>query len=232
MTSASASGGLLYIVSTPIGNMGDMSRRAIEILGNVDLIASEDTRRCGRLLAHFGIKTIQTSFHDHNERSKAPGLVRELLSGRSVALISEAGTPLISDPGYILVNQAIAAGIEIVPVPGPSSLLAALVASGFPADRFCFEGYPPRTESRLRRYFEGLGSEQRTLIFFESPHRLKKCLKTMLAVWGDRDLFMGRELTKKFEEKIRGTISEVAHAVNEKTIRGEIVLVVRGYKDN
>lgn len=231
MTQGGSSRGILYIVSTPIGNLADISPRAIDILKKVDLIASEDTRTCGRLLSHFGIKTPQTSYHDHNERSKAPKLAEAIVEGRSLALITEAGTPLISDPGYNLVRTAIERGIEVVPVPGPSSLLAALVASGFPADRFCFEGYPPRTESRLRRFFGGLAREKRTLIFFESPHRVKKCLKTMMAVMGDRDILLARELTKKFEEKIRGRISEVTEAIEDRTMKGEIVLVVRGHKD-
>ena len=145
--------------------------------------------------------------------------------------MTEAGTPLISDPGFNLVKLAVDSGVNVVPVPGPSSLLAALVASGFPTDRFCFEGYPPRTESKLRRFFEALAAESRTMIFFESPHRVKKCMNTMLSVMGDRELLLARELTKKFEEKIRGRISEVAEAVKERTLKGEIVLVVRGCKD-
>jgi 16S rRNA (cytidine1402-2'-O)-methyltransferase len=224
-------GGTLYIVSTPIGNLGDLSPRAVDILKSVDLIALEDTRTCGRLLSHFDIKTPRTSFHDHNERSKTPKLIEALFEGKSVALISEAGTPLISDPGFSLVRSAVDRGIDVIPVPGPSSLLAALVASGFPTDRFCFEGYPPRTESKLRRFFEGLALEPRTLIFFESPHRIKKCLKAMMAEMGDRDLLLARELTKKFEEKIRGRTSEVAELIEDRTLKGEIVLVVRGYRD-
>jgi 16S rRNA (cytidine1402-2'-O)-methyltransferase len=223
--------GSLYIVSTPIGNLGDISRRAVDVLGSVDLIALEDTRTCGRLLSHFDIKTPRTSFHDHNEKSKAPKLIDVLSEGKSVALISEAGTPLISDPGYNLVRMAVERGIDVVPVPGSSSLLAALVASGFPTDRFCFEGYPPRTESKMRRFFEGLALEPRTLVFFESPHRVKKCLKIMLAAMGDRDLLLARELTKKFEEKLRGRISEVAKVIEDRTMKGEIALVVRGHKD-
>jgi 16S rRNA (cytidine1402-2'-O)-methyltransferase len=231
MTQRERSRGILYIVSTPIGNLGDISARAVDVLKSVDLIASEDTRTCGRLLSHFDIKTPQMSYHDHNEKSKAPKLAEALIEGRSLALITEAGTPLISDPGYHLVRTAIEKGIEIVPVPGPSSLLAALAVSGFPTDRFCFEGYPPRTESKMRKFFGGLALEPRTMVFFESPHRVKKCLNIMLATMGNRDLLLARELTKKFEEKIRGRISEVAETIKDRTMKGEIVLVVRGHKD-
>lgn len=220
--------GILYIVATPIGNLTDISERAIETLKGVDLIASEDTRTSKNLLSRFNIKTPQTSYHDHNEKSKAPGIIRAILAGKSVALISDAGTPLISDPGYTLVNMAIEKGIEIIPVPGPSAILAALVTSGFPTDKFCFEGYPPRTEGKLKRFFERLADERRTIIFFETPHRIKKSLRIMMTILGDRDVFMGRELTKKFEEKLRDPVSSILENIENRTIKGEIVIVVRG----
>lgn len=219
--------GKLYIVATPIGNLGDISGRAVEILKTVDMILSEDTRVTGRLLSHFGIQTRQTSYHDHNEKAKAPSIIGEIKRGKSAALVSDAGTPLISDPGYTLVNLAIGEGIEVIFIPGASSILAALVLSGFPADRFCFEGYAPRTEGKLRRFFSALTSEERTVIFFETPHRLKKSLKIMLEELGDREIFIGREITKKFEEKMRGRISEISADIESRTIKGELVVVVR-----
>jgi len=219
--------GVLYIVSTPIGNLADMSSRAIEILKKVDLILSEDTRVTGRLLAHYQIQTARTSYHDHSEKIKAPGIVDELLAGKSVALVSDAGTPLISDPGYTLVNMAIDRGIEIVPIPGPSSILAALVSSGFPADRFCFEGYAPRTEGKLRRFFASIAREDRTIVFFETPHRVIKCLRIMHEVLGNREIFVGRELTKKFEEKLRGKAADILEILEARSIKGEFVILIR-----
>jgi 16S rRNA (cytidine1402-2'-O)-methyltransferase len=231
MTPQQYPAGILYIVATPIGNLADMSERAIETLKKVDLIASEDTRTSRNLLSRFNITTAQTSYHDHNEKSKAPGIIDAILAGKSVAVISDAGTPLISDPGYTLINMAIAEGIEIVPVPGPSAILAALVSSGFPTDRFCFEGYPPRTEGKRKRFFERLADECRTIVFFESPHRIKKSLKVMLDIYGDREIYVGRELTKKFEEKWRGAISVILEDIEGRTIKGEITVVVRGYEN-
>jgi 16S rRNA (cytidine1402-2'-O)-methyltransferase len=219
--------GTLYIVSTPIGNLADISQRAVEVLKSVDLIASEDTRVTGRLLSRLGIKTRQTSYHDHNERKKAPVIMDLIENGGSAALVSDAGTPLISDPGYTLVKLAIEHGITIISVPGPSSVLAALVLSGFPSDRFCFEGYPPRTEGKLRRFFRDLTGERRTIIFMETPHRIKKCLKIMLEELGDREIFIGRELTKKFEEKLRGSVTQIMELLAGRSVKGEITVVVK-----
>jgi 16S rRNA (cytidine1402-2'-O)-methyltransferase len=220
--------GTLYIVATPIGNLGDMTFRAIETLKSVDLIASEDTRTSGRLLKHFGIEAAQTSYHEYNERQKAPELVKMLKEGKSIALISDAGTPLVSDPGYRLVNLAVSEGIDVVPIPGASSILAALVVSGFPTDRFCFEGYLPKSSGRLRRKLEELSSESRTMIFFETQFRILKSLPVMQELFGDRLIFVGRELTKKFEEKMRARISEITNALSKRAIKGEIVIVVPG----
>jgi len=216
------------VVSTPIGNLGDMTARAIETLKNVEIVASEDTRVTGGLLRHFAIDVAQTSYHDHNERLKAPELIAAMMSGKSVALVSDAGTPLISDPGYRLINEAWAKGIDIVPIPGASSILAGLVASGFPTDAFCFEGYLPNRSGRLRAALEELAAERRTMIFFETPHRIHKSLPVMLEILGDREIFLGRELTKKFEEKIRGKISEVLPLIENRNLKGEIVIVVSG----
>ena len=224
----SPSSGILYIVSTPIGNLGDITERAINTLKSVDLIASEDTRNSGRLLARFGITAPQTSYHDFNEKQKSQELVRMLCDGKNIALITDAGTPLISDPGYRLVNLARGAGIDIIPVPGASSVLAALVVSGFPTDRFTFEGYLPRTSGKLKKALEQLKLEPRTMVFFETPFRIIKSLPLMQEILGDREIFVGRELTKKFEEKKRGRISEILAALEGRTIKGEIVLVVPG----
>lgn len=220
--------GILYIVATPIGNLGDMTLRAIETLKNVDMMAAEDTRNSDRLLAHFGIDVTLTSYYDHIEKFKAAELVKYLMEGKSIALISDAGTPLVSDPGYRLVRLAVENGIDVVPIPGPSAILAALVVSGFPTDRFCFEGFLPRTSGRLKRRLDELASEPRTLIFFETPHRIMKSLPVMLESLGDRQIFIGRELTKKFEEKIRGRISEILAILEKRTLKGEIVIVVPG----
>ncbi len=229
MKGSSIAPGILYIVATPIGNLSDISARAIETLSNVDLILAEDTRVTGKLLSRFGIKARQISYHDHNEKTKAPSIIEDLINGKDIALVSDAGTPLISDPGYTLVNLAIKEGIEITPVPGPSSILAALSVSGFPSDRFCFEGYAPRTEGKLRRFFESFKDENRTVVFFETPHRVKKSLKIMLEELGNREIFIGRELTKKFEEKSRGNIEDVLAGFENRTIKGEIVVIVKAH---
>ncbi len=228
MTDNRISPGTLYIVSTPIGNLGDLSYRAVEVLGGVALIASEDTRNSGKLLAHYNIRTRQTSYHDHNERTKSEVLLDLLNRGESVALISDAGTPLVSDPGYTLVIKAVAAGIEVVPIPGASSILAALVVSGFPPYPFSFEGYPPKTAGKHLKFFEKMVADNRTIVFFETPHRITKSLEAMFKVLGDREVFIGRELTKKFEEKIRGRVSEVIKNLEQRKLKGEMVVIVRG----
>jgi 16S rRNA (cytidine1402-2'-O)-methyltransferase len=220
--------GTLYVVGTPIGNLEDVTGRALRILRDVDLVACEDTRISGRLLERFGIETAMTSYHDHNEPQKAPQLADMMISGKSLALISDAGTPLISDPGYRLVNEAWSNEIEIVPIPGASSVLAALSISGFATDRFCFEGYLPNRSGRLRAYLRELAEERRTMVFFETPHRILKSLPVMLELLGDRLIFIGRELTKKFEEKLRGKISALLPLLEKRALRGEIVIVVPG----
>ncbi|MEE9553457.1 MAG: 16S rRNA (cytidine(1402)-2'-O)-methyltransferase [candidate division Zixibacteria bacterium] len=229
MTDAKNNFGILYIVATPIGNLSDISARAIDTLSGVDMILSEDTRVTGKLLSRFEIKTRQISYHDYSEKKKAPSIIGDLKIGKNLALVSDAGTPLISDPGYTLVNMAIREGIEIIPIPGPSSILTALSISGFPSDRFCFEGYAPRTEGKLKRFFESLKDESRTVVFFETPHRIKKSLKIMLDVLGNLEIFVGRELTKKFEEKLRGNIEEIRTRIEDRTIKGEIVVIIKAH---
>ena len=219
--------GILYIVATPIGNLSDFTPRGIETLKLVDMILSEDTRVTGRLLSHFQISTRQESYHDHNEKTKAPRIIEGLIKGNNVALVSDAGTPLISDPGYTLVNSAIREGIEVIPVPGPSSIITALSVSGFPSDRFCFEGYAPRTEGKLRRFYSSLADESRTVVFFETPHRIKKSLKILSEELGNREIFIARELTKRFEEKFRGKVDDILAAMGERAIKGELVVIMK-----
>ncbi len=224
--------GKLFIVSTPIGNLGDMTIRGIETLRAVDIIASEDTRRTGILLKHYGIETGQLSYHDHNKERMTPRVITELKEGKNMAIVSDAGTPGISDPGFYLVRECLRSGIEIVPIPGASSLMAAVVISGLPTDRFCFEGFLPKSGGKLKKRLTELKEEKRTLVFFESPHRIVKILKEMLKMFGDRQAFVGRELTKKFEQTYRHRLSQLIDILERKAPRGELVLVVGGKREN
>lgn len=221
----------LYIVSTPIGNLGDISARALEVLKSVQLIAAEDTRHSGRLLQHFAIDTPMWAVHDHNERAQAAAIVQRLLQGENIALISDAGTPLISDPGYHLVRAVREAGVAVVPIPGACALVAALSASGLATDRFIFEGFLPAKQQARRERLEAVLEEPRTLVFYESPHRLLESLRAMLSVFGPgRYLVLARELTKRFET-IRGApLGELLAWVeaDPDQQRGEFVLLVEG----
>ncbi|MEX2394292.1 MAG: 16S rRNA (cytidine(1402)-2'-O)-methyltransferase [Actinomycetota bacterium] len=223
--------GRLFVVATPIGNLADITLRAIRVLSDVDVIAAEDTRTTKKLLAQHAISTPLVSYHEHNETVRTPELLQRLEAGESVAVVSEAGTPSISDPGYKLVDAAIAAGIAVEPVPGPSAVLAALVVSGLPSDAFAFDGFLPRRAGERRRRLEELRSERRTLIVFEAPHRVDSCLVDMLDVLGDRRAALCRELTKLHEEVRRGTLSELVTSLQRTPARGEIVIVVEGAKD-
>ena len=220
--------GILYIVPTPIGNLEDITLRALRILKEAEWIAAEDTRHTQHLLAHFGIKTALTSYHDHNERDKARLLVERLRSGASIALVSDAGTPAISDPGYRIVVDAIQAGIEVVPLPGASALTTALSASGLPTDRFLFEGFLPAKAQERKAKLQTLRGEAATLVFYEGPHRLLDSLVEMLKIFGDREIAVARELTKIHQEFLRGKLSEVVSALAERDIKGEIVIMVHG----
>lgn len=220
--------GTLYVVATPIGNLEDITQRALRVLQEVDLIAAEDTRRTRVLLERYRIDKPLTSLYDHNEVQKAPALIRRLEEGASLALVSEAGTPLISDPGYRLVQLAIARGLTVVPIPGASAAVAALTVSGLPPDRFVFEGFPPKKPGKRRRRLEELQDEPRTLVFYESPRRVGELLQEMQALWGNRRIAVARELTKKFEEILRGTITEVQAQLVERPPLGEVTLVVEG----
>ncbi len=218
--------GTLYLVATPIGNLEDITLRALRLLREVNLIAAEDTRHTGRLLAHYEIDTPQLSYHEHNKLTQLDAVLRTLESG-DVALVSDAGMPGLSDPGYELVRVAIAQGFPIVPIPGPSALTAALVTSGLPTNAFVYLGFLPRRASERRRLLTELVSERRTLIAFESPRRLAAALEDILATLGDRRIAVARELTKLYEEIWRGPVSEArSHFAGE--VRGEITLVIAG----
>lgn len=234
-TSAAANAplGSLYVVATPIGNLDDISARALTILRNVALIAAEDTRHSARLMQHFGIGTPLTACHEHNERDQGGRFLARMLAGDDVALISDAGTPLISDPGYHLVRQARAAGIAVVPVPGACALIAALSAAGLPSDRFIFEGFLPAKSAGRRARLEQVKEEPRTLIFYEAPHRILECLQDMQAVFGgERPALLARELTKTFETLKGMPLAELAAwvASDSNQQRGECVVLVAGWQ--
>jgi 16S rRNA (cytidine1402-2'-O)-methyltransferase len=220
--------GTLYIVATPIGNLEDITARAARVLSEVDLIAAEDTRRTRKLLAHLGIRKPVTSFFAGNERAKAGGVIEALMGGRDVALVSDAGTPCISDPGYPLLAAAIEAGVAVVPIPGPSAIAAALSAAGLPTDRFTFAGFLPDKPGRRRRAIEGLKGLGHTLVFYVSPWKAAAVLRDCLEVLGDRKACLCRELTKVHEEFMRGDLSGIAASVSERPPRGEMTLLVSG----
>lgn len=223
--------GTLYVVATPIGNLEDITLRALRVLREVDLIAAEDTRHTKKLLDRYGIRKPMVSYHEHNERERAEQLIRELKGGKDVALVSDAGTPAVSDPGYVLIRRCIEEGVRVVPVPGPSALIAALCVSGLPVHRFAFEGFLPHKEGKRRKRLEELKDEERTLIFYESPHRLLKTLRDMLDILGDREIAVARELTKVHEEVFRGRINEAIEKFSSSPVKGEITLVVEGKRD-
>jgi 16S rRNA (cytidine1402-2'-O)-methyltransferase len=220
--------GILYIVATPIGNLEDITARALRMLKEVDVIAAEDTRHTQLLLDHYAIRTPLTSYHEHNEKTKALELVNRLAAGQNVAVVCDAGTPAISDPGYRLATAAIGAGIRIVPVPGASALTAVLSASGLPTDRFIFEGFLPAGKKPRRARLQSLRDETRTLVFYEAPHRLKKTLDDMVELLGDRQAVLAREVSKVYEEFLRGSLEELTCAAESRELRGEMTLVISG----
>jgi len=220
--------GVLYIVATPIGNLEDITLRALRVLKEVDLIACEDTRHTQTLLHHYGIKTPLTSYHEHNERGKAQDLVERLARGENIALVTDAGTPAISDPGYRLVVEAVRNSIQVIPIPGASALAAALSAAGLPTDRFAFEGFLPAKTQERKTVLAALKGETRTLVFYEAPHRLKKSLSDILQILGDREIVIARELTKLHEEFLRGAASDVIGRLAERDVKGEIAILVHG----
>ncbi len=219
--------GTLYLVSTPIGNLGDITLRALETLRQVDFVASEDTRHTGLLLKHFEIGKPQIAFHEHNERQAAPRIIGLLEEGKSVALVTSAGTPGISDPGYVLVRDAIAAGIAVTAIPGPTAFVMALVLSGLPVHSFTFRGFPPSKPGKRRHFLEADADSPYTLIYYESPFRLRKLLEDALAVFGDRPAAIAKELTKVYESVRRGPLSELLANVEENP-KGEYVVLIAG----
>ncbi len=224
-----ASAGRLVVVATPIGNLDDLAPRARQALEAADLVACEDTRRTGRLLAGLGIKRRLLSLHEHNERARLPAILAAIERGETVALVSDAGTPLLSDPGFVLVREAAARGVRVEPIPGASAVLAALVASGLPPQPFTFGGFPPPKRGKRRRFYARFAALEHTLVFFESPHRLLASLEDALTELGDRPAAVARELTKLHEEVLRGTLSELASALGERpSLKGEFSIVVAG----
>jgi 16S rRNA (cytidine1402-2'-O)-methyltransferase len=227
----SEAAGVLYVVATPIGNLGDVTERALAVLRQVDIIAAEDTRHARRLLTHFGIQAELRSYHEYNEADSVQGLLRMLDGGRDLALISDAGTPLISDPGFVLVRAARARGLRVVPIPGANAAVCALSAAGLPSDRFLFLGFPPRTSAKCRDWLASVASEPGTLIFYESGKRAERTLGDLAAVLGGtRRAVVARELTKHFETFLSGTLEELAQrlADDEEQRLGELVLLVQG----
>ncbi len=223
--------GVLYVVATPIGNLGDIGRRALETLRTVDLIAAEDTRQTSVLLREYGIAVPLTAYHEHNEVREAPRLAERIARGGQLALVSDAGTPLVSDPGFRLVREARVRGLRVVPVPGPSALVCALSASGLPSDRFLFAGFPPRTSEKRQALFRELASEPGTLIFYESSHRVLATLMDLCALFGERrQAVLARELTKLHETFLQGTPCELAQRLEDEPVqrKGEHVLLLEG----
>jgi 16S rRNA (cytidine1402-2'-O)-methyltransferase len=223
--------GTLYVVATPIGNLEDVTARALRVLKEVDLIAAEDTRRTRLLLAHFGIRTPLTSYYDAVEARRVPGLLAKLAAGARLALVSDAGTPGLSDPGHRLVTAAVSAGVPVVSIPGPSALTAALAVAGMATERFVFEGFLPARGAERARRLAALRAEPRAIVLFEAPHRLARTLADLIDTLGDRPAVLARELTKRFEEVRRETLSTLSAAVAARRVRGEITLIVAGATD-
>ena len=219
----------LYLVATPIGNLEDITLRALRVLKEADLIACEDTRHTGRLLQHFSISKPLVSYHEHNERERAAELVERLVAGASLALVSDAGTPGISDPAYRLVTAAIARGVAVIPIPGATALIAGLIAAGLPTDSFFFAGFLPPKQQARRERLEALQTMRATLVLYEAPHRIREMLADAFEVLGNRQAAIGRELTKLHEEFLRGTLSELIERLNQQEPRGEMVVVIAGW---
>src|SRR5712691_10184697 len=218
--------GALYVVATPIGNLEDITLRALRILKEVGLVACEDTRRTRMLLSHFGIHVPVTSYFEHNKATKGAAIVKKLAEGKSVALVTDAGTPGISDPGFLLVRAAREAGVPVVPVPGPSAVIAALSAAGVPADRFVFEGFLPVKPGRRLHRLEALRDLEMTVVCYESPHRILASLEAIAQVYGDREIVAAREMTKQFEESVRGTARQLAERFAAGRVGGEFTLSI------
>jgi 16S rRNA (cytidine1402-2'-O)-methyltransferase len=222
--------GKLYIVGTPIGNLEDITLRALRVLREVDLIAAEDTRQVRKILNKYDIRNQSISYHEHNEASQSQRIVNELITGKDVALVSDAGTPGISDPGYRLVNLALKKGVEVIPVPGPSALVASLSISGLPTDCFFFAGFLPAKKGERIKKLQEYKNYSSTLVFYEAPHRIVKSLQDILSVLGNRQIVMARELTKMHEEALHGNVDEVISLLKARQVKGEITLLIDGKK--
>jgi len=222
--------GTLYVVGTPIGNLEDVSFRALRILKEANLIAAEDTRHTRKLLSHYNIHTSLTSFYEYNEKKKTAYIIRKIKEGFDVALVTKAGMPGVSDPGHFLIKKAIENQIKVVPIPGPCALVTALVVSGLTTESFIFEGFLGRTKKERVNKLKSLSAEKRTIIIYEAPHRIQKTLSDIKEVLGDREIAVARELTKKFEEVLRGRVSEMEKIFSQKEPRGEFTLVIEGAK--
>lgn len=220
--------GTLYICPTPIGNLEDITIRTIEVLKDVDLIAAEDTRHTLKLLNHYGIKKPLTSYHEHNIREKGNYLINQLKEGKSIALVSDAGMPGISDPGHDLIKLCVKEDIRLIGLPGPSASLLALVVSGLDTDKFVFEGFLPSKKMDRKKALENLSSELRTIILYESPHRIKACVEDIYNIFGNRKISLSRELTKHYEETIRGDMEHLLKVLDERELKGEMILVIEG----
>lgn len=221
---------MLYLVATPIGNLGDMTYRAVEVLKSVDLIASEDSRKTSVLLRHYEISKPQTALNNFNERKVVPKLLERLERGETIALVTDAGTPGISDPGYLLVHAALEAGIEVQSIPGPSAVIMALTLADLPLHSFTFKGFPPNKEGPRKRFIAMEVESPHTLVFYESPYRLVAFLNNCLQILGDRQAVVANDLTKKFERHYRGTLSEIIETLSSETIRGEFVISIEGLR--
>jgi 16S rRNA (cytidine1402-2'-O)-methyltransferase len=228
MTKMAATSGTIYLVPTPIGNMGDITARAVEVLSAVDLIACEDTRVSGNLLKKLGLSRKLVSYHEFNERRRAEQLVESVRSGTNIAVISDGGSPGISDPAYRIVRAAIENKLNVVALPGPCAIIPAITASGLPTDRFIFEGFLPPKEVARKKRLSQLSGYPHTLVFYESPHRVQRTLANALDVLGDREACLAREITKKFEQYVRGPISRIIAELSARNAKGEIVLVIAG----
>jgi 16S rRNA (cytidine1402-2'-O)-methyltransferase len=222
---------MLYVVGTPIGNFGDITQRALEVLKSVDVIAAEDTRHSGNLLQHFGIRKPLVSYHEHNEAMRAAELIERLASGENVALITDAGMPALSDPGTRLLRKCIERNVAYTIIPGPSSILTALVGSGFALDRFSFHGFLPQKSGQRERELRAAAERRETSVYFESPYRLTKTLAACAAIMPEREICVARELTKKFEEFRRATAADLLSHYQTKPVKGEITLVISGWED-
>lgn len=224
--------GALYVVATPIGNREDITLRALKILNEVDIVAAEDTRHTGRFLKYHNIKTRLVSYHEHNEAERTPGLIQKLEAGQSIALVSKAGTPSVSDPGYTLIKSAIDSDISVTPIPGASAAITALSVAGLPTDSFVFVGFPARKIQKRLKQLKHLANEEKTIVFYESPRRILTLLDEMISILGDRYGVFSREMTKLHEEFIRGTLSEIRHVLKKRSsIKGECTLLVAGFQE-